>query len=220
MKRNAFFSVASIIIFLSCFAPQAAQAQSDETKKFEVGAQFSSLSLDEGGGTLTKPGFGGRFTYNVTDNFALEAEGNIFPKNELVHAFRSGGWGSEALFGVKIGKRFKRVGIFGKARPGLIRFSQGLTDFNITGPTTDPFSITFRTKPLTHFAADIGGVVELYHSRRIFTRFDLGDTIIRYGQTTITSVVESGGTFTPLPITYPGDTRHNFQFSAGVGFRF
>jgi hypothetical protein len=221
MKRNAFLTVASIVIFLSCFAQQAAQAQSGETKKFEVGAQFSSLSMDDGGETRTEPGFGGRFTYNVTENFALEAEGDLFPVRNRFRAFRNGGHSEEALFGVKIGKRFKRVGIFGKARPGFIRFSQGRTDFNITGPTTDPFSITVRTKPLTHFAADIGGVVELYHSRRIFTRFDLGDTIIRYGQTTITSVTgELGGTFTPLPITFPGVTKHNFQFSAGVGFRF
>lgn len=221
MKRKAFFTTASIIILLPCFTHQGAQAQSDETKKFEVGAHFSSLSIDNGFETRTEPGFGGRFTYNLTDNLALEAEGNFFPRRNRFRAFINGGQSVEGLFGVKIGKRYKRFGLFGKARPGFIRFSQGRTEFDITEPTTDPFSITSRIRPLTHFAADIGGVVELYHSRRIFTRFDLGDTIIRYGQTTITTLTgEFGGTFTPLPLTFPGETSHNFQFSAGVGFRF
>jgi outer membrane protein with beta-barrel domain len=224
MKRNAFLT-AALIILLSCFAHQGAQAQSDETKKFEVGAQFSSLSLDEvrgtGTGTRTEPGFGGRFTYNVTDNFALEAEGNFFPVRNRFRAFINGGQTVEGLFGVKIGKRYKRFGIFGKARPGFIRFSQGRTEFDITEPTTDPFSITARTRSLTYFATDIGGVMEFYPSRRIVTRFDLGDTIIRYGQMTFTSITGTpDGTLVPLQVFFSSNPKHNFQFSAGVGFRF
>ncbi|HEX8921202.1 MAG TPA: outer membrane beta-barrel protein, partial [Pyrinomonadaceae bacterium] len=215
MQRNAFLTTAAaVIIFLSCFAHQVAQAQSDETKKFEVGAHFSALSLDDGAATRTEPGFGGRLAYNVTDNFALEAEGNFFPQRNRFHAFLNGGQAVEGLFGVKIGKRFKRLGLFGKARPGFIRFSQGRTEFNITGPTTDPFSITLRTRPLTHFATDIGGVLEFYPSPRIITRFDIGDTIIRYGQMTFTSITSTpGGTFVPLPVIFSSNTTHNFQFS-------
>ena len=222
MQRNAILTIASIIL-LSCFTHKAAQGQSDETKKFEVGAQFSSLSLDDGGGTRTEPGFGGRFTYNLTDNFALEAEGNFFPLRNQFHAliFINGGQSVEGLFGVKIGKRYKRFGLFGKARPGFIRFSQGRTEFDITEPTTDPFSITGRTKPLTHFATDIGGVLEFYPSRRIVTRFDLGDTIIHYGEMGFTSVTGTpDGTLVPLHVFSGSNTAHNFQFSAGVGFRF
>ena len=221
MKRNAILAAASIILLLCCCGHRAALAQSDETKKYEVGVHFSALSINDPGLTRTEPGFGSRFTYNLTDNFALEAEGNFFPRSNLFRAFRNGGHGLEGLFGVKIGKRFKRLGIFGKARPGFIRYSQAQTDLNITGPTTDPFSITARTRPLTHFATDIGGVLEFYPSRRIVTRFDVGDTIIRYGQTTITTLTGGpGGTFVPLSLTFPDETRHNFQFSAGVGFRF
>ena len=32
-----------------------------------------------------------------------------------------------------------------------------------------------------YFSMDVGGVVEFYPSRRIVTRLDIGDTIIRYG---------------------------------------
>ena len=212
---------ATIILFLSCDQHDV-RAQSDELQKFEVGAQFSSLSIDKGGETRTEAGFGGRFTYNVTENFALEAEGNFFPRKDRFIAFRNGGRAVEGLFGAKLGKRYKRFGIFAKARPGFISFSQGLAEFNPTGLTTDPFAaFNVRIKRLTHFAADIGGVLEFYPTRRVFTRIDVGDTIIHYGQTTVTTfALTPGGTFLPLPLTIPRDTTHNFQFSAGVGFRF
>ncbi len=219
MKRNAILMAASAIILLLAGSQHATLAQSDELQKFEVGAQFTSLSIDKGGDTRTEPGFGGRFTFNVTDNFALEMEGNLFPKKDRFIAFRTGGRAVEGLFGVKIGKRYKRFGIFAKARPGFISFSQGRAEFIPTGGTTDPFEV--RIKRLTHFAADIGGVLEFYPTRRVFTRIDVGDTIIRYGQTTITTYgLTPGGTFTPFTFTIPSDTTHNFQFSAGVGFRF
>lgn len=222
MKRNAMFIAMTAIVILLAGNHHAALAQTDEFQKFEVGAQFSSLSINKGGETRTEPGFGGRFTYNVTDNFALEAEGNFFPKNDRFIAFRTGGRAVEGLFGLKIGKRYKRFGIFAKARPGFISFSQGIGEFILTGTTTDPSSaFDVRIKRLTHFAADIGGVLEFYPSRRVFTRLDLGDTIIHYGQTTVTTFgLTPGGTVTPFPITIPSETTHNFQFSAGVGFRF
>lgn len=221
MKRNVILTTVTIIILLASGDP-AALAQSDEVQKFEVGAQFSSLSIDKGGETRTEPGFGGRFTYNVTNDFALEAEGNFFPRDDRFVAFRTGGRAIEGLFGIKLGKRYKRFGIFGKARPGFISFSRGLAEFFPTGITADPSAaFDVRIKRLTHFAADIGGVLEFYPSRRVFTRIDVGDTMIRYGQTTVTTfALAPDGTFTSFPVTIPSDTSHNFQFSAGVGFRF
>ena len=62
---------------------------------------------------------------------------------------------------------------------------------------------------------DVGGVVEFYPSSRIVTRFDFGDTIIRYGEYRRESFVAS----VPF-LSRPPETKHNFQFSAGVGFRF
>lgn len=223
MKRNAILMAATAIIILLVGGHRAALAQTDELQKFEVGAQFSSLSIDKGGETRTEPGVGGRFTYNVTDNFALEAEGNFFPKKDRFIAFRTGGRAVEGLFGVKIGKRYKRFGIFAKARPGFISFSQGLGEFTLTGATTTDPSSAFdvRIKRLTHFAADIGGVLEFYPSRRVFTRIDVGDTIIHYGQTTVTTYgFTPANTAVPFTVTIPSETTHNFQFSAGVGFRF
>jgi hypothetical protein len=220
MKRNAILAFASIVILLSC-GHRAALAQTDELQKVEIGAHFTSLSLDNNFETNTEPGFGGRFTYNVTRNFAVEAEGNFFPKENRL-SFRTGGRAIQGLFGIKLGKRYKRFGFFGKARPGFISYSQGLFEFVPTTPTFDPSAqILTRTERLTHFAADIGGVIEFYPSRRIFTRIDAGDTIIRMGQTRVNNLtVDAGNQFVIVPLTVPGDTTHNFQFSAGVGFRF
>jgi len=43
-------------------------------------------------------------------------------------------------------------------------------------------------------------------------RFDLGDTIIRYGEVRFPVIGPS--------FTVPGVTRHNLQISSGIGFRF
>lgn len=220
MKKYEIMFLAAATLFL--FGNKEARAQTqDELPKFEIGAQFSSLSINRSFETRTEPGFGGRFTVNLTDNFALEAEGNIFPRDERFGSLRTGGRAVQGLMGVKIGKRYQKFGIFGKARPGLISFNRGKNELTLATPS-DPFSqIIIRSERLTHFAADLGGVLEFYPSRRIVTRLDFGDTIIRYGQTTTNVLISTpGGGLTSTPLTAPGDTRHNFQFSAGIGFRF
>jgi hypothetical protein len=220
MKGYGIILLAAITILLVGNESSQAQTQ-DELPKFEIGAQFSSLSINRSFGTRTEPGVGGRFTINLTDNFAVEMEGNIFPRDERFGSLGTGGRAVQALAGVKIGKRYQRFGIFAKARPGLISFSRGKTELTPTNPV-DPFSqILVRSERLTHFAADLGGVLEFYPSRRIFTRLDFGDTIIRYGSTTTNALITApGGGLTSIPITSPDAARHNFQFSAGIGFRF
>ena len=71
-------------------------------------------------GRETEPGFGGRFGYNFSRYLTLEAEGNFFPRDRELE----GGRKTQGLFGAKVGKRMDRVGIFGKARPGFIRFQK------------------------------------------------------------------------------------------------
>jgi hypothetical protein len=121
-----------------------------------------------------------------------------------------------------VGKRFENWGIFAKARPGVISFSEGTFDaFPIsTGP--GPFPIQFELSRLTTFAMDVGGVVEFYPSKRIVTRFDAGDTIIHFNRRTSNTVLFNpiDNSFTSAQITTPARTTHKFQFMASVGFRF
>jgi hypothetical protein len=224
MKKR--LPIIGLAILLFSFYQQDAQAQGgpekSEATRFEVGAQFSSLTLEP---DLTQPGFGGRFTFNFNDHIALEAELNYFPNdNGRITSDRNNGRATQGLFGVKAGRRFKNFGIFGKARPGFVSFTRGFGDVVITGPppagSVFPES-DFRPRRLTHPALDVGGVLEFYPSRRIVTRFDAGVTIIRVGQTTFQGFAAGpGNTLVVLPLTIPGDTTGNFQFSAGIGYRF
>jgi len=207
---------------------EAMGTHQDRTQRFEVGAQFSSLSLfeiehipgsppvdppSEFRDTQTQAGFGGRFTYNVTPNLAVEVQGDFFPRDlRLFNNARTGGRTLQGQAGIKLGKRFPSFGVFIKGRPGLISFSHTGTFLGFDNAQVFPIPL-FDEGRRNYFSMDVGGVLEFYPSSRIVTRFDIGDTMIRYG-----SVVLPFG-FTEL-IETPPETTHNFQFSAGVGFRF
>ncbi|HYE14862.1 MAG TPA: hypothetical protein VD968_10515, partial [Pyrinomonadaceae bacterium] len=75
---------------------------------------------------------------------------------------------------------------------------------------------TFEDRRKNYFSMDVGAVVEFYHSRRFFSRFDAGDTIIRYGERAQEIFLGPQANFFQVP----AETKHNFQFTAGVGFRF
>lgn len=182
---------------------------SERTKRFEVGAQFTSLFVNPSDSLSSvsvrrihvEPGFGGRFTFNLNDTIAFEAEGNYFTREQF--DLPEGGKMFQGQFGAKIGKRFDRWGVFGKVRPGFVGFTQVLLDSGVQIP---PFTFGTRLNP----SLDVGGVIEFYLSPRWFTRFDVGDTIIRYRESR----------FPAVPFTIRGVTRHNLQVSSGIGFRF
>lgn len=205
----------SAIFMLTCARTVFAQ---DRVSKYEIGAHFTSLTLADNEPIvkgniaaeykdLTTPGVGGRFTYNLREYVGFEVETNFFIGETKAFApIGSGGHVIETVAGVKAGKRFRRIGVFGKARPGLVSFSKGkFPEFQ------EPDTLRFGRA--THFAFDLGAVVEYYPARRYVVRFDVGDTIIRYGGQT---VPDSGNP----PVRIPGETRHNLQLNAGVGFRF
>ena len=224
MRRDAFFSTALTILSVLFFSAPA-RAQSDDAPKAEVGVQFSSLSVtppEDFQGTENKPGFGGRFTYNLTDNFALEAEGNFFPTKSSPN-ISVGGRAVQAQFGVKAGKRFERFGVFAKARPGFISFGEAVTFTE--GQTVVPGGPTFafpiaRLERKTHLSVDLGGVLEFYPSRRTMVRFDAGDTLIRYGERNDVLPILISNNVQSVVVPVSSKTKHNFQFSAGIGYRF
>lgn len=195
-------------------------AQSNELPKFEVAGEFTTLEREGFSQRRTEPGFGGRFTYNLNEKFSIEGAGYFFPKR--CFQCRNAGNITEGLAGVKFGKRFEKWGVFAKARPGVISFSQGTFDARppVTGFPLIP--IQFELRRLTTFAMDVGGVVEFYPSKRIVTRFDVGDTIIHFKRRNLNTVLFNSltSTFTPATIPIPARTSHNFQFMTSVGFRF
>jgi hypothetical protein len=201
----------------------------NEVPRFEVGAQFTSMSVNSPAiacgacgligsvSSHTEPGFGGRFTFNLTDNIGFEAESDFFTRERLT-GIEPGGHMVLSQFGVKAGKRFNHWGLFGKARPGFVMFTKAN---ELVGTHTQPFGsimITvgdFAVNKTFYPSFDLGGVAEFYISRRWMTRVDFGDTIIRYGEYVVPGFVASQAI-----VRRPPETRHNFQFTSGIGFRF
>lgn len=254
MRNNLLFVV--ILGLLALFInTQNVHSQSSDTdeKKFEVGGQFSVLqSLIPREATFTgvvcvtipcpsfvisnsrelQPGFGGRFGYNLTTNIAVEAEVNFFPNADSFSQPDSfkGGHKIEGLFGMKVGKRFDKAGIFAKARPGFLHASKGDIQPRTNVACIAMVSIfpppagCFETISKTNFAFDLGGVVEVYPTERTIIRFDAGDTMIRLSERNVSGVLNPApGVLAPSFVTIiraPAETTHNFQFSIGVGFRF
>ena len=213
----------AVIVGLLCLSlcSLEGQAQSDDVPKFELGAQFTSITKPSYGGT--EPGFGGRFTFNLNRSVALEAVGNFFP-HHCNYCSGGGAFGdnsgniTQGLVGVKVGKRFEKWGIFGKARAGVVSFSEGNSQFYLSSP--NGFAVV--QSRATHFSTDLGAVIEFYPSKRIVTRFEAGDTLIHYGRRQSNSLTFDPTTGAPglIPFTTRSEIRHNFQFAAGVGWRF
>lgn len=177
-------------LFLSLCAAQGL-AQS-AVAKVEAGAFLSYINMAESTGE-GPGGFGGRFSYNFNNYIAFDADASHYPQNP------SGNFGQTLVSaGVKAGIRSERVGLFAKAKPGVIHFA----------------GRAFRARhngSRDFFSFDVGGVLELYANSRVLLRLDISDNIIDFGD-------EPFNRGFPLP-ERPG-LSHNRQLSFGVGFRF
>src|SRR5205085_8346660 len=121
-------------------------------------------SFFSGGGTENAVGGGARVTYNLTDYFAVEAEGNLSP-SDIGSDYTTGGASQQMQFGAKIGKRWQRFGLFAKARPGFVSFGETLTPLPVESGSV--ISVQYQRERKTHFSMDVGGVLEFYPSRRM-----------------------------------------------------
>ena len=212
--RTRLIPIVIAVLLLMCLHNSEVYAQS-ESPRWEAGVQMtalhyngsgsiygsyaSTLTLD-GGQRTTDIGMGGRISFNAAKWLALESELNFFPREFATSQNRT-----QALFGVKTGRRFGKVGLFAKVRPGVMRFSEGQLRSSFSPGDT------FRVPGQTVFALDVGGVMEINHSRRVFTRLDFGDTMLR----TTDRLTTNGSSFTDV-----SRVKHGFQLSAGIGFRF
>ncbi len=159
-----------------------------ERKRFEIGAQFTSLMRN---------GDGDRFVGFSAVGIGSRRDGRVL----------------QGFFGAKVGRKFEKFGVFAKARPGFVQYSRGKQ--SIDGTLSD---VRFTTGAETNPALDVGGVLEFYPTKRITTRFDVGDTIVRFGKQNTTGFDFFNQQL--FPVVLPSETKHNFQFGAGIGFRF
>ena len=199
----------SIGVILLLLVPNTAGAQ-DKQQRYELGGLITYTflseigSTDSGVGTLAG-GLGGRFVYHALPVLDLESEINYLPGNSA-----TSGNHLQGFFGIKAGKRWKKGGIFLKARPGFIHFRRD--PFGVQKPGSSIFSHEWASS--TESDLDLGGVIEYYTSRGLILRFDLGDSLIRYARRTVRT-----SEFVPASEA-GGFSTHNWQGSLGIGFRF
>ncbi len=203
--------IASLVLLVWVVDSRVAIAQSTP-QRLEVGMQASFLRLSDL--ESTNAGFGGRFSFDLADWAALEAEADFFPHDDAV--VPSAGLSSDlrvayqrrrtdAFVGVKLGKRGDTFGLFGKVRPGFTRlYDSGLECVG------ERCALVLLARPdyRAEFALDLGGVLEFYPSVRTVMRFEVGDIMIRHH-----------GRFTP-PCYGSSCTSHNLSSRAGIGLRF
>jgi len=149
-----------------------------------------------------QPAVGGSAAFNLSKYFGIDSSISITPTVPISATTFAGGRLTQFFAGGRAGIRKGRFRIYGKLRPGLVSFGSAIT---AVGPAPD-FQL-FEGR-LTEFALDAGGILEIGISKRFATRYELGDTIIRYPARNL---------FAGQP-PVPGDTTHNFQF--GIGFLF
>ena len=242
-RRNLFPLMVFVLCLLTKVGALYAQSPDVDDHRFEAGGQFTLLTnsivndLTIQCGTVlcpgtvfskdrkTQAGFGGRITYNLNSHVAVEAELDFFPgadsfvePEEFNHGFFL-----EGLFGVKAGKRFQKIGIFGKARPGFLYASEGdlkpRPDVGCIAIFPSP-ATCYQTTSKNSFALDVGGVVELYPTPRTIVRIDLGDTMVHLSERNV-SFINSATSFPRVGVLrLPSETTHNVQGSIGIGVRF
>jgi hypothetical protein len=183
-------------------------AARDAEKRLEAGGLFTYVFLEEIGSSDFRAGTGAgglgrRLVYRMFPYLDLDSEVILHPKAGV------SGHCVQGFVGLKAGRRFSKLGLFAKARPGFIYFAK------------DPFGVSRRGGTLLakwensmESAIDFGGVFEYYSSRGAIIRFDLADVVIRYEPRSvfISQFV--------APIKAGDFTTHNRQWSLGFGFRF
>jgi hypothetical protein len=154
------------------------------------------------------PGFGGRFTFNIVRGLALETESTFMPVQSPYT-----GHAAQWFYGVKAGRRTERLGIFAKLRPGYMYLSKSHCDgFGLFNGNYTCLG-SYNKNP----ALDLGAVIELYRSRRSVLRFDIGDTIVHFGNISRYQP-ELGAANKAIHVA--GGTTHSLQVGVGVGIRF
>jgi hypothetical protein len=204
----------ALVLLAACGPGVRAAAGQTPGERLEVAANLNMLRLSDF--SSTRAGLGGRVTFDLTPHVAIEGELAFYPKDRIAQGESSSSEGpyqivgnrrrTDALFGVKVGTRFDRFGVFAKARPGFTRLADRGTASEGPGCSVilmliAPYS--YRTE----FAFDFGGGLELYPTNRTVARVEVGDTMIRHRS------------FAP-PCPGSPCTSHNLSSRLGIGYRF
>lgn len=187
-----------IAMLLTLMVANVAAAQttsSPRERKHDAGGSITWLNLN--GFSRTPTGVGGRVGYHVVDLLTLDMEANLFPSDNPAT-----GRMLQAFAGAKLGGRSRVFGLFGKVRPGGMRFSRDVIAPNTVCPLIFPTPQScFASRRA--FALDYGSVIEIYPNDRSIIRVDTGTSYIWYHR--------NNGT---------RERTGNFQITVGLARRF
>jgi len=190
------------------------EAETPVSGKLEIGPQFSTLILQRltPDGVRTEPGVGGFASYRFFQYMDADASLTFFPRGTTYSGVQDGGQILQGFFGVKGGIRRNHLGIFGKVRPGFQSYTRTLV--GVRPAPGSPSNVLPLYGSTAGFGLDLGGVVEVYLSKRALLRFDAGDS----------HPYDPSGTINvpghPPSVLRGGTLRHAIQFSVGYGWRF
>jgi Outer membrane protein beta-barrel domain len=200
--------------FLSVVSSYPVSLFAQSYSRMEIGAQGAALTLvDPISPTDVKGGVGARVTYNASPILAWDAEGDFFPIKSPVGAQR-GGRAFMVVAGPKAGWRWRRVGLFLNARPGIVNFSNVVRVETGIEPNGEPYFTAFPGLHLTHLALDLGGTMEINASRRTFLRVDVSEMLLRYGDRTYRFPDDPGAS-----VVARGVIGDSLLISAGFSYR-
>jgi len=185
------------------WSPAVALAQSD---RFELGAQLISVNLSPV--DQADFGLGARFSWNPVQLAGLESEINFYPKDLPSEVPFSRGR-IEGLFGATVGPRFGSLRPFAKARAGFLSFRAATEPFACVLIFPPPLSCQLGDRTLLDY--ELGGGLELFPSRGLFLRVEVGDRAVRYPG----PARDRDGT-----LHEDAFFGHDLRFAAGAGLRF
>jgi hypothetical protein len=179
---------AAALICLLAAAP-AARAQTP----FSAGARFVAQRAPELGETLTGYGFVANYSAYLPF-ISLEGELNIFPTSS------TGNLGAtQALIGINFGKKIGPWAAYAKFHPGFTHYGGG--------------AIPNRLSEQTHFAMEIGGVLEYQFFPKLALRGEISNISTHYGNSTLSA---GPGASIGAPI----GTRNELQGDIGLMIHF
>ena len=158
----------------------------------------------------TDLGFGGRIGFQATPLLGIEGELSFYPRDVPEQATITSSR-LEGLFGIKVGPRFDWLSVFGKARPGFVRFAGAGQPFACILIYPPPLSCILA-EGRTVFALDLGGGIELYPTDRSLVRVDVSNLLLRYPAPAINRDREA--------VTQDSFWGSNLKLTFSIGLRF
>lgn len=155
-------------------------ATGNSVRRFEIGGQFTDLTLGEPGQIdLPKFALGPGVAFNLNRHLALDSSYSVMNPPPCFSTACSGGRESFFVGGARVEARAKQYGLFAYGRPGIFHASPFTETSSLTSPT-GPTTVTFSSPGSSRFVSDVGGGVEYFAPSRVRARVELGDLLEYY----------------------------------------